>query len=159
MYPFSPEQAEAGAACTIRLSGFTMDATCSICRSPEIAADGGTYCADCAQLLRWFRSYFADVSSFDLSSITHATRFVEDLGLDSLDYIDWLTEAESTFGIRIPVADAERMRTVGEFVGRLRSNGACWLPSQDIRIIKKKWGRREWTIVDRSPEDGGSATT
>lgn len=124
---------------------------CSLCESP-IDADKGELCAECSELLRWFRSYFADVPKLDLSTITPRTRFFEDLGLDCLDYIDWVLEAESIFGVRISDRDAERMRTVGEYLRRLRNDGAKWLPSQDIKIEKKSWWRRDWKVVTR----GGS---
>jgi acyl carrier protein len=121
---------------------------CSVCGAPVEGADG-EMCAECRELLRWFRSYFADVPKLDLLTITPHTRFVEDLALDSLDYIDWVLEAESVFGVRIPDRDAERLRTVGDYLRRLRNEGARWLPDQDIEIEKKSWGRRDWKAVTR----------
>jgi acyl carrier protein len=121
---------------------------CPVCGAPPERADG-ELCAECRELLRWFRSYFADVPKLDLLTITPRTRFIEDLALDSLDYIDWVLEAESVFGVRIPDRDAERLRTVGDYLGRLRNDGARWLPNQDIEIEKKSWGRRDWKAVTR----------
>ena len=119
---------------------------CSVCAAP---IDAGEVCADCAELLRWFRSYFADAPKLDLSTITPHTHFVQDLGLDSLDYIDWVLEAESVFGVRISDRDAEQMHTVAEYLRRLRRDGAKWLPTQDIKIEKTSWWRRDWKVVTR----------
>ena len=121
---------------------------CTICQAPLDVARAET-CAECVELLRWFRSYFADLPKLDLSTITPRTRFVEDLGMDCLDYVDWVLEAERVFGTRISDRDAERMRTVGDYIARLRHDGAKWLPKQDIEIEKKSWGRREWKVVSR----------
>ncbi len=109
----------------------------------------GDICVECGELLRWFRSYFADVKKLDLQSITPHTHFIKDLGLDCLDYIDWILEAELIFGIRISDRDAERLQTVGDYLARLRRDGARWLPNQHIEIEKKSWGRRDWKVVSR----------
>src|SRR5262245_55261078 len=106
---------------------------CSVCDAPLDAA-GGETCAECHELLRWFRSYFADVPKLDLLTITPRTRFGRDLGLDSLDYVNWVLEAESVFGVRISYRDADRMHTVRDYLSRLRRDGARWLPNQDIEI-------------------------
>jgi acyl carrier protein len=115
---------------------------CSVCEVPLNPADGET-CPECRELLRWIRSYFADVPKLDLLTITPRTRFLEDLGLDSLDYIDWALEAERVFNVHISNLDIERMRTVRDYLARLRHDGARWLPNQDIEIEKKSWGRRD----------------
>lgn len=86
---------------------------CSVCGVPREASDGET-CVECRELLRWFRSYFADLPKSEVSVITPCTRFFEDLGVDSLDYIDWVLEAACVFDVHISDRDAERMRTVGD---------------------------------------------
>src|SRR4051812_25735423 len=85
---------------------------CKICGASDATGDDIGHCADCAHLLRWFRSYFADVRNYDLTAITGKTRFFEDLGLDSLDYVEWMMEAETIFGIHISDRDAQRMQTM-----------------------------------------------
>jgi acyl carrier protein len=121
---------------------------CSVCKVPPGATEGDI-CAECGELLRWFRSYFADVRNLDPLTITPRTRFVDDLGLDSLDHVDWALEAESVFGIRMSDREAEQMHTVGDFLAWLRAGGAKWLPSQDIEIEKGRWGSRDWKVVTR----------
>ncbi|MRI84037.1 MAG: acyl carrier protein [Nitratiruptor sp.] len=44
------------------------------------------------------------------------TRFVEDLGADSLDVVELVMALEETFGIEIPDEDAEKIQTVADAV-------------------------------------------
>lgn len=44
------------------------------------------------------------------------TRFVDDLGADSLDTVELVMELEEEFELTIPEEDAERIQTVGEAV-------------------------------------------
>ena len=52
-------------------------------------------------------------------AITLDARFVEDLGLDSLDTVDLIIRCEQTFGIELPEEEAEQLLTVGALVGYL----------------------------------------
>jgi acyl carrier protein len=87
-------------------------------------------CTTCGELLDWFRSFYADEKGLDLGKITAETRFL-DLSADSLDYVEWVIEAEEQFGVVIPDATAERMMTVGDFLGYIRANtGGGKLPGK-----------------------------
>lgn len=44
------------------------------------------------------------------------TRFVDDLGADSLDTVELVMELEEEFELTIPEEDAERIQTVGEAI-------------------------------------------
>jgi acyl carrier protein len=48
--------------------------------------------------------------------ITEKAAFVNDLGADSLDVVEFVMEVESKFGITIPDEDAGKMATVGDAV-------------------------------------------
>jgi len=50
------------------------------------------------------------------SEITDEARFYDDLGVDSLDYLETIVEVEKTFNINIPDDDYERLRTVASLV-------------------------------------------
>lgn len=50
------------------------------------------------------------------SDIKDEARLYEDLGVDSLDYLETIVEVENTFKINIPDDDYERLRTVGSLV-------------------------------------------
>ncbi len=48
-------------------------------------------------------------------------RLVEDLDLDSLDYIQLVMEVEDRLGISIPYREAERCRTVGDLLDAIEA--------------------------------------
>jgi acyl carrier protein len=49
-------------------------------------------------------------------SVTRQTRFIEDIGADSLDIVELVMELEEEFEITIPDEQAEKIKTVGEAV-------------------------------------------
>ena len=50
------------------------------------------------------------------SEVKFDSRFVEDLGADSLDTVELVMALEEEFGIEIPDEDAEKAKTVGDVV-------------------------------------------
>ena len=54
--------------------------------------------------------------------ITEKATFVNDLGADSLDVVEFVMEVESKFGITIPDEDAGKMATVGDAVKYIESH-------------------------------------
>jgi len=58
----------------------------------------------------------AEVFSSDESELTLETKFIDDLGAESLDIITLLMEFEDAFDKRIPEEDAEKLLTVGDAV-------------------------------------------
>jgi acyl carrier protein len=49
-------------------------------------------------------------------SIARQTRFIEDIGADSLDIVELVMELEEEFEITIPDEQAEKIKTVGEAI-------------------------------------------
>ncbi len=49
-------------------------------------------------------------------AVTASSALQEDLGGDSLDAVELVMALEEEFGIEIPDADAEKLRTVGDVV-------------------------------------------
>lgn len=107
-------------------------------------------CRRCGNLLRWFRDYL-DVK--DPATITPDTTFVE-LGVDSLDYMDWRLEAEQHFGIEIPDRDGEQMRTVRDYLVYLREHGADWPDEKRIYLLRQgNWyPSYRWKVVENATE-------
>ncbi len=56
------------------------------------------------------------------SEITDEARFVEDLGADSLDVMDFIMEIETEYNIKIPASDAETLKTFGSLVAYLEEH-------------------------------------
>jgi acyl carrier protein len=117
---------------------------CNICNAAPATTSG--ICERCAGLLKWVREYYADLQSH-VASITPATTF-DELGTDSLDYIDWTLEAEKLFKVVISQREAERCHTVGDFVQRLSLAGATWGSDRAIVIEKGFLGVRSFEAVE-----------
>jgi acyl carrier protein len=59
------------------------------------------------------------------SKIVPEASFIEDLGADSLDTVELLTQLEQEFNITIPDEDAEKITTVGsviEYIQKMKLN-------------------------------------
>ena len=54
--------------------------------------------------------------------LTPETRFIEDLGADSLDIIQLANDLENMFGITIILDDLAKMRTIADVVGYIESH-------------------------------------
>ncbi len=123
-----------------------VKARCSICDS---ATDRSELCAPCDDLLRWVRGYFAHVPDLP-ARITPETRFAEDLGANSLDWMAWPLEAEEKLGVVLCDGQAERILTVGQFVRALREAGAEWPDNPEVRLCPRRrwWTRHRWEVVE-----------
>ena len=56
--------------------------------------------------------------------ITEATRFKEDLEVDSLDLFELVMAFEEHFGVDIPAEDLEQLKTVGDVMSYVESHKA-----------------------------------
>ena len=63
-----------------------------------------------------------DKLGIDKEKITSDSRFIEDLGADSLDTVELIMELEEEFGLEIPDEEAEKLATVGDAVKYIESN-------------------------------------
>lgn len=59
-------------------------------------------------------SAIADVLDIEQDTITPDSKFVEDLGADSLDILEIIMGIEEEFGIKIPTESTENVVTVGD---------------------------------------------
>ena len=62
------------------------------------------------------RAIVVDELRVEDSEVSRDVNFIEDLEADSLDIAFLVMDAEKEFGISIPDADAEKIRTFGEAV-------------------------------------------
>jgi len=58
----------------------------------------------------------------EASAVTPQSKFVEDLGADSLDVVELVMALEEEFDMEIPDEDAEKIATVGEAVSYIESH-------------------------------------
>ncbi|HIP02187.1 MAG TPA: acyl carrier protein [Campylobacterales bacterium] len=56
--------------------------------------------------------------------VKEESKFVEDLGADSLDVVELVMALEEKFDIEIPDADAEAIATVGDALKYIENNNA-----------------------------------
>ena len=56
--------------------------------------------------------------------ITEATRFKEDLEVDSLDLFEMVMAFEEHFGVDIPAEELEQLKTVGDVMSYVESHKA-----------------------------------
>ncbi len=59
-------------------------------------------------------SAIAEVLDIDESTITADSKFVDDLGADSLDFLEIIMGIEDEFGIKVPTENVKDIETVGQ---------------------------------------------
>jgi acyl carrier protein len=55
-------------------------------------------------------------------SIAEGKHFIDDLGADSLDLVEIIMAIEEAFGIEIPEADQEKIKTVGDAINYIEKH-------------------------------------
>lgn len=68
------------------------------------------------------RAIIVDELGCDEHEVSPKARFLEDLGADSLDFIELNMRFEEEFGIEIPDDDAEKLLTVDLAVGYIKKH-------------------------------------
>jgi len=67
------------------------------------------------------KEIIADQLGVDIENIKPESKFVEDLGADSLDVVELIMAFEEEFGVEIPDEDAEKISTVGDVLNYISS--------------------------------------
>ena len=63
-----------------------------------------------------------DKLGIDKEKVTNESRFIEDLGADSLDTVELIMQFEEDFDIEIPDDDAEKILSVQQAVDYIQNN-------------------------------------
>lgn len=76
---------------------------------------------------RRVKEIIARIYRVDPSELKPETRFIDDLGADSVSTIELVAEIEDAFGIEVPDEDVEKNQTVGQaiqyVIEKLRAKG------------------------------------
>jgi acyl carrier protein len=64
-----------------------------------------------------------DVADVDAGDVTDDKSFTDDLDVDSLSMVEVAMAAEEKFGVKIPDDDLPKLRTVGDAVNYIQTNG------------------------------------
>ena len=72
-------------------------------------------------MLEKIKALLAEELGVNADEITAETSFKEDLGADSLDLFELVTNLEEEYSIEIPAEQLEEMTTVGKVIDYLKS--------------------------------------
>ena len=72
-------------------------------------------------MLEKIKSLLAEELGVNEDEITETTSFKEDLGADSLDLFELVTNLEEEYNIEIPAEELEKLTTVGKVIDYLKS--------------------------------------
>ena len=72
-------------------------------------------------MLEKIKEIAADSLGADVNEMTPETSFKEDLGADSLDLFELVTNLEEEYNIEIPAEELENLTTVGKVIDYLKS--------------------------------------
>lgn len=70
-------------------------------------------------MLEKIQEMLAEALNVPIEKVTPDAKIVEDLGADSLDLIEMLSQLESDYGIVIPEEDTDNLVTVGDVAALL----------------------------------------
>ena len=74
-------------------------------------------------MLEKMKEIIADQLGVNADEVTADSNFKDDLGADSLDLFELVTNLEDEYGVGIPAEDLENMATVGDVINYLKSKG------------------------------------
>jgi len=75
-------------------------------------------------LIEEVKEVVAEQLNVNPDEIKEESKFVEDLGADSLDVVELIMELEEKFDIEIPDSEAENIATVGDAIKYIQEHSA-----------------------------------
>ncbi len=73
-------------------------------------------------LLDDVKAVIVDQLDCNIDEVTEESKFIEDLGADSLDVVELVMALEEKFDIEIPDEEAEKILTVGDAIAYVEAN-------------------------------------
>ena len=73
-------------------------------------------------MLEKIQAMLADALNLPLEKVTADAKIVDDLGADSLDVVELLSQLEDEYGIEFPEEKIDEFRTVGDVVNYIEEN-------------------------------------
>ena len=70
-------------------------------------------------MLEKIQEMLAEALNIPIEKVTPEAKIVEDLGADSLDLVELLSQLEDEYGITIPDEDVESLVTVGDVAAEI----------------------------------------
>ncbi len=67
-------------------------------------------------MLDQFKEMICNYVDVDADSITEESRFIEDLGFNSYDFMSLLGEVEDTFEVQVDESEVLKLRTIGDAI-------------------------------------------
>ena len=67
------------------------------------------------------KNIVAEQLGVEMDKITNESKFIDDLGADSLDIVELVMAFEEEFDCEIPDTDADKIKTLGEAVDYLKN--------------------------------------
>lgn len=74
------------------------------------------------EILAKVKEIVSDKLSVDIAKVVETASFVNDLGADSLDVVEFVMEVEKEFNITIPDEEATKLTTVGDAVAYIEAH-------------------------------------
>lgn len=68
------------------------------------------------------RSIISDQLGVAEEDVKHDSKFIEDLGADSLDIVELIMAMEEEFNVEIPDEEAEKIRNVSDVINYLKND-------------------------------------
>lgn len=77
-----------------------------------------------ADILSQIQGIIADQLDVKESDVTPEKSFTDDLGADSLAIVELVLALEETFGVKIPDAEVDKIKTVGDAVEYIKKQAS-----------------------------------
>lgn len=74
-----------------------------------------------SEIANTVKEAISELINIEMDRITLKSRFTEDLGMDSLDLVEFIMEMEEEFGREISDSDAQKISTVGDAVSYIEN--------------------------------------